>query len=42
MGWRASNTTLQILAAAEKGRYGILAAIVSVHSMLAESDADGF
>lgn len=28
MSWRAGNKTLQILEAAEKGRYGILAAIV--------------
>ncbi|PYH98094.1 fructose/tagatose bisphosphate aldolase [Aspergillus ellipticus CBS 707.79] len=28
MAWRANNRTLQILGAAEKGRYGVLAAIV--------------
>lgn len=27
MAWRSTNKTLQILEAAEKGRYGILAAI---------------
>ena len=27
MSWRAGNKTLQILEAAEKGQYGILAAI---------------
>ena len=30
MAWRSSNKTLQILEAAEKGRYGILAAIALV------------
>lgn len=31
MSWRSSNKSLHILEAAEKGQYGILAAIVSVY-----------